>query len=55
MGEMSCKSKQTLVEAAICTLIKEIIAAFEARRRARREAAQSDAATAHPATTEAMA
>ena len=38
---MSCKSKASLVEAAVCTLIKEIIAAYEARRRARREAAQS--------------
>ena len=34
---MSCKSKGTLVEAAVCTLIKEIIAAYEARRRARRQ------------------
>jgi len=40
---MSCKSKGTLVEAAVCTLIKEIISAYEARRRARRDAIQTDA------------
>ncbi len=40
---MSCKSKGTLVEAAVCTLIKEIVSAYEARRRARREAIQTDA------------
>lgn len=40
---MSCKSKGSLVEAAVCTLIKEVIAAYEARRRARREAAQNAA------------
>lgn len=41
---MSCKSKGSLVEAAVCTLIKEIIAAYEARRRERRQAAQVAAA-----------
>lgn len=38
---MSCKSKGSLVEAAVCTLIKEIIAAYEARRRARRQAQEA--------------
>ena len=42
---MSCKSKGTLVEAAVCTLIKEIISAYEARRRTRREAVTASAQT----------
>ncbi len=50
---MSCKSNETLVAAAICTLIKEIVSAYEARRRARREAIQSDAAAGRTTTVEA--
>ncbi len=50
---MSCKSKGTLVEAAVCTLIKEIVSAYEARRRARRDVIQSDAATGRATTAEA--
>jgi hypothetical protein len=36
---MPCNPKHSLVEAAVCTLIKEIISTFEARRRARRRRA----------------
>lgn len=48
---MSCKSKESLVQAAVCSLIKEIIAAYETRRHARRQSAQGAAAPA--ATVEA--
>ncbi len=43
---MSCKSKESLVQAAVCSLIKEIIAAYEARRRARRQSVEGTAAPA---------
>lgn len=33
---MPCTTKATLVQVAVCTLIKEIIATYEARRRERR-------------------
>jgi hypothetical protein len=32
---MPCNPKHSMVEAAVCTLIKEIISTFEARRRRR--------------------
>lgn len=51
---MSCTPKGTLVEAAVCTLIREIVSAYEARRRARRAATHSDAATGRTTTTEVM-
>ncbi len=51
---MSCKSKEALVAAAVCTLIKEIVSAYEARRRARREAIQAEAAAGRATTVEAM-
>jgi len=35
---MSCHPKQTLVRAAVCALIQELVSACEARRRARRVA-----------------
>jgi len=37
---MPCNPKRSLVEAAVCTLIKEILSTFEARRRARRPACE---------------
>jgi hypothetical protein len=34
---MPCNTQRLLIEAAVCSLIKEIIATFESRRRARRD------------------
>jgi hypothetical protein len=50
---MACSSKGTVLEVAVRTLIKEIIATFEARRRARRRQSQCD--TCRARTQEATA
>ena len=49
LGEMSCNTKGTLVEVAVRTLIKEIVATYETRRGVRRRPCQCEASKARPA------
>lgn len=47
---MSCNTKKTIVEVAVRTLLKEIVAAYEARRGKRKNATSAcNACKAQPA------
>lgn len=46
---MSCNTKKTVIEVAVRTLIKEILAAYEARRGARRRSCPRTACKAQSA------